>query len=48
MGKLNDSHRIIAMLKQQTHGISNPFDYKGQNYIPHKSRNNRKTKRRKK
>jgi len=44
MSKIKDSSRIIAMLKQQTHGICNPFEFKGQNYIPHKPRNNRKTK----
>lgn len=44
MSKIKDSSRIIAMLKQQTHGICNPLDFKGQGYIPHKSRNNRKTK----
>ena len=44
MSKIKDSSRIIAMLKQQTHGICNPFEFKGQGYIPHKPRNNRKTK----
>lgn len=48
MSKVKDSRRIIAMLKQQTHGICNPNDFKGQDYIPHKARNNRKTKRGKK
>ena len=48
MSKIKDSHRIISMLKQQTHGICNPSDFKGQDYIPHKARNNRKTKRGKK
>lgn len=48
MSKLKDSRRIIAMLKQQTHGICNPFEFRGQDYIPHKARNNRKTKRAKK
>lgn len=46
MSKLKDSHRIISMLKQQTQGICNPSDFKGQDYIPHKARNNRKTKKR--
>ncbi len=45
MSKLKDSRRIIAMLKQQTHGICDPYKFKGQDYIPHKARNNRKTKR---
>lgn len=45
MSKIKDSRRIIAILKQQTHGICNPCDFKGQDYIPHKARNNRKTKR---
>ncbi len=44
MSKLKDSRRLISILKQQTHGISDPFSFKGQNYIPHNARNNRKTK----
>lgn len=44
MSKLKDSQRLISILKQQTQGICNPNDFKGQDYIPHKPRNNRKTK----
>ena len=48
MSKQKDSYRIMSMLKQQTQGICNPSDFKGQDYIPHKARNNRKTKKRNK
>lgn len=45
MSKQKDSFRMIAILRAQTHGANfTPSIFAGQDYIPHKARNNRKTK----
>lgn len=48
MTKIKDHKRIILMLKQQTQGLTIPSEFKGQTYIPHNYKNNRKTKKSKK
>lgn len=45
MSKMKGSCRLLSMLKAQTRSnYYDPHSFKGQEYIPHKPRNNRKTK----